>query len=66
MLAEPIEPELAGAEDLFPERAVGGEGVEAVRVVGLVEGELEIDGGAVEGNVGRRSTVNCRQLTVDR
>ena len=57
VLAEPVEAELAGAEDFLLERAIGREGVETLRVIGLVEGELEICWLAVDGDDGRGSQV---------
>jgi hypothetical protein len=52
VLAEPVEPDLACAEDLVAQHAVGREGVVAGRVVRLVEGELEVHGRPLSATYG--------------
>ena len=56
MLSESVQPDLARAEDLIAQRAVRGKRVVALRMVRLVERELEIDGRTIERDVAIRGS----------
>ena len=52
MNAVAIEAELLGYLDFVAHVGIGGIGVVALRVVALVESELQVEGTTVEGDVG--------------